>query len=233
MKKVNLFIDTISYSQSQNGVFALILKEVDGVRELPIVIGPFEAQSISIAMERDISIPRPLTHDLMSTILSTFDIEIVEILIYEYKDNLFYSKIVLLQDDETVEIECRTSDAVALAIRKDAPIYTLDSILNQTSLLMDEEEDFNLDEDEFETDELEEEIHKKLQNFFEPEENEQEKQEGTVSIDINNLVEEIVSSDPLEQLSVAELKEELKVAIENDDFEMAAKIRDILKNLNS
>ena len=127
MSLVKLSIKGISYSQTQNGAYALILNEVDGERKLPIVIGAFEAQSIAIALEKEIKPPRPLTHDLFITSLTILGASLIRVLIYKAKDGIFYSYIYLKKDEEIIRIDARTSDAVALAVRADCPILIYES----------------------------------------------------------------------------------------------------------
>ena len=122
MSLVKLNIKGISYSQTQNGAYALILNEVDGDRKLPIVIGAFEAQSIAIALEKEISPPRPLTHDLFKNFANRFDIVVKQVIIHKLVDGVFYSSLICERDKIEEIIDARTSDAIALALRFQAPI---------------------------------------------------------------------------------------------------------------
>jgi uncharacterized protein len=124
MSLVKLTIKGISYSQTQNGAYALILNEENGDRKLPIVIGAFEAQAIAIALEKNIQPPRPLTHDLFKTFAERFDIVIKEVIIHKLIDGVFYSSIVCESNFKEEIIDARTSDAIALALRFSAPIFT-------------------------------------------------------------------------------------------------------------
>ena len=120
MDLIQLKVNRISYSQSQNGAYALILEEVDGDRKLPIVIGGFEAQSIAIALEKNIDPPRPLTHDLFKNFAQNYDIKIKQVIINKLIDGIFYSSLICEQNKVEEIIDARTSDAVALAIRSAA-----------------------------------------------------------------------------------------------------------------
>ena len=136
MSLVKLSIKGISYSQTQNGAYALILNEVDGERKLPIVIGAFEAQSIAIALEKEIKPPRPLTHDLFKNFDDRFDIIVKQVIIHKLVDGIFYSSIICERDRIEEIIDARTSDAVALAIRFDAPIFTYKNILDKAGIYL-------------------------------------------------------------------------------------------------
>ena len=136
MSLVRLIIKGISYSQTQNGAYALILSEVEGSRKLPIVIGAFEAQSIAIALEKEIKPPRPLTHDLFKNFSIRFDIVIKQIIIHKLVDGVFYSSIICERDKIEEIIDARTSDAIALALRFDPPIFTYENILNKAGVIL-------------------------------------------------------------------------------------------------
>ena len=134
MSLVKLTIKGISYSQTQNGAYALILNEVDGIRKLPIVIGAFEAQSIAIALEKEIKPPRPLTHDLFKSFADRFDIVVKQVIIHKLVDGVFYSSIICERDKIEEIIDARTSDAIALALRFNAPIFTYKNILDKAGI---------------------------------------------------------------------------------------------------
>ncbi|MGO1521947.1 MAG: bifunctional nuclease family protein, partial [Sphingobacterium sp.] len=123
MKKIKLDIVGLSYSQTQSGAYALVLGETGGNRRLPVIIGGFEAQSIAVEIEK-MAPSRPLTHDLFKSFAETFKISLDEILIYNLVDGIFFAKLLCSDGDQTVEIDARTSDAVALAVRFECPIYT-------------------------------------------------------------------------------------------------------------
>ena len=139
MSLVRLNIKGISYSQTQNGAYALILNEVDGTRTLPIVIGAFEAQSIAIALEKEIMPPRPLTHDLFKTFSDRFEIVVKQVIIHKLLDGVFYSSIICERDEIEEIIDARTSDAIALALRFNAPIFTYKNILEAAGITTDTE----------------------------------------------------------------------------------------------
>ncbi|MEY4904548.1 MAG: hypothetical protein RLZZ292_2363 [Bacteroidota bacterium] len=137
MRKIELDIIALSHSVTQSHNYAVILQEHDGLRRLPIVIGGFEAQAIAVAMER-MTPNRPLTHDLFRHTLDAFKIELKEILINNLLDGIFYSRLVCMRDGEIIEIDSRTSDALAMAVRFQCPVFTYDFILEAAGVIMDE-----------------------------------------------------------------------------------------------
>lgn len=139
MSLVRLNIKGISYSQTQNGAYALLLSEMEGDRQLPIVIGAFEAQSIAIALEKDIKPPRPLTHDLFKNFSDQFSIQIKQVIIHKLVDGVFYSSLICERDRIEQIIDARTSDAVALALRFNAPIFTYKNILDKAGIYLKSE----------------------------------------------------------------------------------------------
>jgi len=143
MSLVRLKIKGISYSQTQNGAYALILNEVEGDRKLPIVIGAFEAQSIAIALEKEIKPPRPLTHDLFKNFADRFTIVVKQVIIHKLVDGVFYSSIICERDKIEEIIDARTSDAIALALRFNAPIFTYKTILDKAGIFLKFSKDKN------------------------------------------------------------------------------------------
>ena len=200
MNLVQLLINGISYSQTQNGAYALILSEIEGERKLPIVIGTNEAQSIAIAIEKEIKPPRPLTHDLFKNFCVRFDIKIKQVIIHKLVDGVFYSSVICERDGIEEIIDSRSSDAIALAIRFEAPIYTYENILEKAGVVL----------------KIEKEIDEKslLKELFSD-----EKAETT-------------TIDDLKEKSKKELEELLKIAVQNENYESAAKIRDEISNLS-
>ena len=199
MSLVRLKIKGISYSQTQNGAYALILNEVDGERKLPIVIGAFEAQSIAIALEKEIRPPRPLTHDLFKNFADRFDIVVKQVIIHKLVDGVFYSSLICERDKIEEIIDARTSDAIALALRFQAPIFTYKNILDKAGIYL--KVDPNKDENE-------------------------EDEDNILIEDIINEELEFVDSDDYNSHSLEELNNLLGEAVENEDYETAAKIRD-------
>ena len=201
MSLVRLNIKGISYSQTQSGAYALILSEVDGQRKLPIVIGAFEAQSIAIALEKDIQPPRPLTHDLFKNVSDRFDIVVKQVIIHKLVDGVFYASLICERDKVEEIIDARTSDAIALALRFSAPIFTYKNILEKAGIILKtdsrNEDDENQPEDVLLFDDLE----------FETEEIE-------------------ISDDTYSSKSVKELQELLTKAVAEENYETAAKLRD-------
>ncbi len=206
MSLVRLNIKGISYSQTQNGAYALILSEVDGDRKLPIVIGAFEAQSIAIALEKEIRPPRPLTHDLFKNFADRFDIVIKQVIIHKLVDGVFYSSIICERDKIEEIIDARTSDAISLALRFQAPIFTYKNILEKAGIYLKgntDPEEFT-DDDEILMDEI----------ILEEE-------------------EELLSSEnDYQRMSLTELNTQLEQAVNNEDYELAAKIRDEISKRN-
>ena len=198
MNLIQLLINGISYSQTQNGAYALILSEIEGERKLPIVIGTNEAQSIAIAIEKEIKPPRPLTHDLFKNFCVRFDIKIKQVIIHKLVDGVFYSSVICERDGIEEIIDSRSSDAIALAIRFEAPIYTYENILEKAGVVL----------------KIEKEIDEKslLKELFSD-----EKAEAT-------------TIDDLKEKSKKELEELLKIAVQNENYESAAKIRDEISN---
>ena len=202
MSLVKLTIKGISYSQTQNGAYALILNEVDGDRKLPIVIGAFEAQSIAIALEKEIKPPRPLTHDLFKSFADRFDIVVKQVIIHKLVDGVFFSSIICERDKIEEIIDARTSDAIALALRFTAPIFTYKNILDKAGIYL---------------------------------KSNPSEQDGTVTNDdilstpeTYGIKEEsnVAERGTYSKNSLSELNDLLNEAVENEDYEKAAKVRD-------
>ncbi|WGK95551.1 MULTISPECIES: bifunctional nuclease family protein [Flavobacterium] len=209
MSLVKLSIKGISYSQTQNGAYALILNEVDGDRKLPIVIGAFEAQSIAIALEKEIKPPRPLTHDLFKNFADRFDIVVKQVIIHKLVDGVFYSSIICERDKIEEIIDARTSDAIALALRFNSPIFTYKNILDKAGIYL------NSNPADTTTDS--EDIDDILSN---PE-------------TFGHENESNLSARTYATHSVQELHDLLIEAVENEDYEKAAKIRDEISKRES
>jgi hypothetical protein len=138
MEKIRLEIIGMKYSQSQSGAYALILEERNGRRRLPIIIGSFEAQAIAIELEK-IRTPRPLTHDLFRSFAEAYGIRLTEVVINNFQDGVFFAKLVCIQDENEQEVDSRTSDAIALSLRFNCPIYTYEHILEAAGIMAEEE----------------------------------------------------------------------------------------------
>ena len=136
MKKLKLDIVGLSYSQTQSGAYALVLGEINGRRRLPIIIGAFEAQAIAIEIEK-MTPSRPLTHDLFKSLASSYSINIQEVIIYNLIDGIFFAKLICSDGKKSSEIDSRTSDAIALAVRFDCPIYTYEFILATAGIVIE------------------------------------------------------------------------------------------------
>jgi uncharacterized protein len=145
MEKVKLEIVGLSYSQTQSGAYALVLSEVGGKRRLPIIIGGFEAQAIAIELEK-MTPTRPLTHDLFKNFADTFDIAVKEVIIYNLVEGIFYSKLICNLNGEEKELDARTSDAIAIGVRFNCPVFTFESILSSAGILLDESNELIADE---------------------------------------------------------------------------------------
>jgi len=137
MKKIRLEIIGLSYSQTQSGAYALVLGEEKGKRRLPIIIGAFEAQAIAIELE-NMTPTRPLTHDLFKSLAQSFDIDVEEVIIFNLLEGVFYAKLVCNNGEKKMEIDARTSDAIAIAVRFGCPIYTYEFILSTAGIAMEE-----------------------------------------------------------------------------------------------
>lgn len=138
MEKIELKIIGLSYSQTQSGAYALVLAEKQGSRRLPIIIGGFEAQSIAIELEK-MKPSRPLTHDLFNTFVEAVNVKIKEVIIYNLVEGVFYAKIICDQDGRLIDIDARTSDAIAIGIRADCPVYTFEHILSSAGIQLEDE----------------------------------------------------------------------------------------------
>lgn len=195
MSLIQLTIKGISYSQTQSGAYALVLSEITGTRTLPIIIGAFEAQSIAIALEKEIRPPRPLTHDLFKTFADKFYITVKQITIHKLVDGVFFSSLLCERDGKEEVIDTRTSDAIALAVRFQAPIFTYENILDKAGIYLKIDEELSIEEDN-EDDEFEIEL------------------------------EETTMADNFAKFSLSELNEQLNLAVANEDYELAATIRD-------
>jgi len=194
MSLVRLNIKGISYSQTQSGAYALVLSELDGERTLPIIIGAFEAQSIAIALEKEIKPPRPLTHDLFKSFSDRFNIKVKQVIIHKLVDGVFYSSLICERDKIEEIIDARTSDAIALATRFNAPIFTYENILDKAGIFLKIKEEPKLAQTKLKVEEL--------------------------AVD---LAQDISS---LKDVSLKDLNDQLNEAVTNEDYELAAKLRD-------
>ncbi len=196
MDKIKLDIAGLSYSQTQSGAYALVLAESGGKRQLPIIIGGFEAQAIAIELEK-MTPTRPLTHDLFKHFAQAFSIGVKEIVIYNLIEGIFYSKIICEREGQVTEIDARTSDAIAIGVRFNCPIFTFENILSSAGILMDEnqtkDDDFSIDDDD---------------ETIQP--------EGTLT-----------------SLNLEELENQLNDAINDEDYELASRIRDEINKRTS
>lgn len=205
MDKIAIEIIGLSYSQTQTGAYALVLGETKGEkRRLPIIIGGFEAQAIAIELE-SMTPTRPLTHDLFKSFSEVFDIQIKEVVIYDLREGIFYAKLISEKDGEDVEIETRTSDAIAIAVRFKCPIYTYEKILSSAGIILDDTAADKTDEIEKQIEEIEEEL---------------------------NETKPAAPKKSLADLSLDELNTKLQIAIDNENYEEASKIKAILDNRN-
>ena len=199
MRKIELEIIALSHSVTQSHSFAVVLGEVGGSRRLPIVIGGFEAQAIAVALD-NMKPSRPLTHDLMKTMCDTFEIQLEYIYISKLLDGVFYSNLVCKKGEDLFEVDSRTSDALALAVRFDCPIYVEESILLEAGVEADPNE------------------------------------ENAVSATEEKQIAELTSPHTpsnYSEMSVADLQVQLKSALDKEDYELAARIRDELNKRKS
>ncbi len=204
MKKIKLEIVGLSYSQTQSGAYALVLGETKGKRRLPIIIGGFEAQAIAIELEK-MTPSRPLTHDLFRSFAETFSVEVKEVLIYDLIEGIFFAKLVCENGATEGEIDARTSDAIALAVRFNCPVYTYEFILSQAGIVLDEEQDPTAasNDDDLSSEEEEE------------------------------LLAEVTSGNDFQRKTDKELEELLTKALEDENYERASRIRDELNKRKS
>ena len=199
-KKVKLNILGLSYSQTQSGAYALVLAEEEGDRCIPIIIGGVEAQSIAIKLE-GLEPPRPLTHDLFLNFARAFDVELTEVLIYKLEEGIFYSELVCTRSSEVIRIDSRTSDAVALALRFNCPIYTYEEILAKAGIVLDFGDT------------------KESSDTSSPTSTPSPRSKSSSQSDNN----------PLASKTLAELQAMLDQAVEAENYERASEIRDEIK----
>ncbi len=200
LKKIKLEILGLSSSQSQTGSFALVLGEADGNRRLPIIIGMFEAQAIAIEIEKIVP-NRPMTHDLFKAFANSFHFHVEEIVISDLKEGVFFAKIVCSDGLKKSEVDARPSDAIAVGLRFDAPIFTYESILAEAGIVLTDEE-------------------------------EEAQAESKTESKVKVKKESSKKGDDFKSYTIEKLNELLKVAIDKEDYERAAKIRDELGKRN-
>ncbi len=198
MKKILLEIVGLSYSQNQSGAYVLVLGESSGSRRLPIVIGGFEAQAIAIELEK-MTPTRPLTHDLFKSFATTFKINLKEVIIYNVVEGIFFAKLICSDGTKEFDIDARTSDAIALAVRFNCDIYTHESILKSAGIALDGDMDSTILSENSKIAELH------IEDSFQKD-----------------------NADEFKSKSSEELKNTLQWALENEKYEMASKIRDEL-----
>ena len=201
MQKIELEISGLSHTITQSQSYAVLLSEVNGLRKLPIVIGAFEAQAIAVAIEK-VVINRPLSHDLMKNIFTVFQINLKEVLIDNLQDGIFYSKLVCEKDGQEVEVDSRTSDALALAVRFNCPIFTYEFILESAGAIINE-----------------------------PENKEGSDEEDEENESVETLSTSISPQSDLSKLTIKELNEKLGELLDKEDYEAAARIRDELDQI--
>lgn len=197
MKKIELDIVALSHSVTQSHNYAVVLGEQDGSRRLPIVIGGFEAQAIAVAMER-MTPNRPLTHDLFKNTLETFEIELKEVIINNLLDGIFYARLICVKDSEEFEIDSRTSDALAMAVRFNCPIYTYEFILDAAGVILEDSE---------------EEEQTTAEKSPSPSSKKSKRRKST-------------AGNTLSSYTVEDLNKMLEEVLSDEDYERAAKIRD-------
>lgn len=203
MKKVKLDIVGLSYSQTQSGAYALVLGEVNGRRRLPIIIGAFEAQAIAIEIEK-MTPTRPLTHDLFKSFAQVYHIQITEVLIYNLVDGVFFAKLICSDGENTQEIDARTSDAIALAVRFNAAIYTYEFILASAGIVI-EGNDFLF-----------------LENM-----------DSIAKEHSSESIQTAIPVSGYQSLTDEELQQKLEEALAEEAYERAARIRDEIAKRNS
>tara|TARA_Y100000748_G_C15303806_1_gene413368 strand:+ start:111 stop:692 length:582 start_codon:yes stop_codon:yes gene_type:complete len=187
MSLIRLTINRISYSKTHNGAYALLLNEKNGERKLPIVIGGFEAQSIAVALEREIRPPRPLTHDLFKNFSDCFEIKIKQVIIHKIVDGVFFSSLICVRDKIEEIIDSRTSDAIALAIRFDSPIFTYENVLEKAGIIL---------------------------------------KTGEIKKEKKSKGDSLSKKIDYGKLSIIQLEKAISIAVKNEDYELAAHLRD-------
>ncbi len=207
MEKIELEIAGLSHTVTQSQSYAVLLSEVNGLRKLPIVIGAFEAQAIAVAIEK-VVINRPLSHDLIKNIFTVFNINLKEVLIDNLQDGIFYSKLVCEKDGQEVEVDSRTSDALALAVRFNCPIFTYEFILETAGAIINEPEPKEGDENE-------------------------EEEEGEEDTLAESLEAPVSAGTDLSKLSLRDLNDKLNDLLDKEDYEGAARIRDEIEKRKS
>ena len=208
MDLIKLEIHGISYSENLSGAFALVLNESKGQRKLPVVIGGFEAQAIALALQKNIKTSRPLTHELFKGFADKFEIKLKKVIIHKLVDGVFFSNMVCEKDGKTVTIDSRTSDAIAMALRFNAPVFTYESVLNEVGFESDFKYDKKIDINEVDP-----------FNNLEKDDDESLKEIKFSSEDVK-----------LENISIIKLKEMLDMSLAKEDYEFSAKIRDEIKS---
>lgn len=207
MSLIKLTVSGISYSHTQNGAYALILNEENGNRKLPIVIGAFEAQSIAIAIEDDIRPPRPLTHDLFKTLSDKYGIVVKQVIINKLVDGIFHSSLICEREGVEEIIDARTSDAIAIAIRFFAPIFTFKDIMEKAGIILNGDQDDVLEDED---------------------DNEDSDDLNDIATQVEQFLESEAKANDFSKLSVEAINDLLNKAIANEDYEKAAKLRDEL-----
>ncbi|GET26877.1 bifunctional nuclease family protein [Prolixibacter sp. NT017] len=200
MRKIKLNILGLSYSQTQSGAYALVLSEDDGNRRIPIIIGAVEAQAIAIQLE-GLKPPRPLTHDLFLNTALAFNINVVEVFIHKLEEGIFYAELVCEQDSNQITVDSRTSDAVALALRFECPIYTTEEILDKAGIILDFEEEENEDEESSD------------KEMVGPEEDEDSDYSVYSTEELNTMLDKAVSEEDYEKAS--EIRDEIQKRTKN------------------
>ena len=231
MKKIDLEIFDISLNGGNSGAYVMVLMEKGGNRKIPILIGGFEAQYIAIELE-NMKPSRPLTHDLFKSTLSSFGMNVTEVVIFDYKEGVFFAKIIVTDGEKVVEVDSRSSDAVAIAVRFRAPIRCYETVIEVTGITPEEEAEINREEtkvDKEEQDIDEQDVEDDMNPNLKISELDDDKSSNK---------EDVVESDgkfdeDFKRKTIIELKKNLKDAINNEDYESASKIRDKIEKINS
>lgn len=227
-KRVLLRVMGLSYNQIQDGAYALILAQVGGPYRIPVVIGTPEAQSIAIRME-GVTTPRPLTHDLFVSFAHAFGVRLVEVFIYKFEDGIFSSELTFTDGERQMVIDSRTSDAIAIAMRTKAPIYTTREILHETGFILDMHDRRNESDDEDDDDEIDDSA-AEPDSFYNNDDDSDDTRQTRSSQSVADEFADALSSDPLHpdhymSFTIDELHERLREAICNEDYEVAALIK--------
>lgn len=224
MKKIDLEIFDISLNGGSSGAYVMVLIEKGGRRKIPILIGGYEAQYIAIELE-NLKPSRPLTHDLFKSTLVSFDMNVTEVVIFDYKEGVFFAKIIVSDGEKVVEIDSRSSDAVAIAVRFRAPIRCYEKVIDATGITPEEEAEINKEESKSDLENVDDiDLSTDLETSDFDEDKKSNKKHEKESVD--------KLDEGFKKRKIIELNKNLTNAIRNEDYELASEIRDKIQKIN-